>query len=54
MTSNQKKDGLVREGVELERALNELTERADLAVQQADPKMYFLRTTQKDSSTSSM
>lgn len=54
MTSNQKKDDLARDGVELEHALNQLTEQAELAVQQADPTMYFLRATNKDSSTSSM
>jgi hypothetical protein len=31
-----------------------LTEQAELAVQHADPVKYFLRTANKDSSTSSM
>ena len=54
VTSNQKKDDLAQHGVELERALNRLTEQAELAVQQADPLTYFICATNKDSSTSSM
>ena len=52
--SNQKKNDLAQEGVELERTLNRLTEQAEWAVQQADPAMCFLRATKKDSSTSSI
>jgi hypothetical protein len=53
VTSNQKKDDLAQHCVELERALDRLTEQAELAVQQADPATCFLRATNKDSSTSS-
>ncbi|UCH91476.1 MAG: hypothetical protein JSU60_01800, partial [Nitrospirota bacterium] len=52
--SNQKKDELVRRGVELEHALNLLTEQAELAVQDADPAKSFLVATKKDPSTSAM
>jgi hypothetical protein len=54
VTSKQKKDDLVRRGVELEHTLNQLTEQAELAVQQADPATSFLLATNKDSSTSSL
>ena len=41
VTSTQKKDDLLQQGVFLERELNRLTDYADLAVQQADPVTYF-------------
>jgi len=54
VTSKQKKEDLVRRGVELEHTLNQLTEQAELAVQHADPATSFHLATNKDSSTSAM
>ncbi len=53
VTSNQKKDDLLQQGVLLERELNRLTDHADLAVQQADPVTYFLHNANQELPASS-
>ena len=53
MTSNQKKDDLLQQGMVLERELNRLTDRADLAVQQPDPVASFFHHANQETSASS-
>ena len=50
--SHLKKDELNGHGEVLQRALNELTEQADLAVQQPDIAAYFFQAMKKHSSFS--
>ncbi len=53
VTSKQKKDDLLQQGLLLERELNRLTDHADLAVRQADPVTYYLQNANQELSASS-